>query len=277
MVRAAARPRRSRTRRSRRGHPAVRRRRDPSEPGPRDRPRSSRHPARRCLDASIDHRPGPGASKRVGGARARGSAARALDGHGPAVRPRPRPAAKGSGHEPTTAGTLHRAGPVAVVPPDPVTAVDANVGGAHRGLDSVHVEEPVLAPSAALGAGQAVDRLHEAAAVAGRDVGRPVEQADHGVRLRRVGVGRADHHAAAVVAGHGEASRCPSRTGRVRSRSRRPGRPVRAPPRSPGRGPASLPDHLLAARGDLVVVVAALDDHLVAASPAAHLIAATRA
>ena len=44
--------------------------------------------------------------------------------HRPSDASAPMPAAKGSGHEPTTAGTLIAVGPVAVVPPDPVAAVD---------------------------------------------------------------------------------------------------------------------------------------------------------
>ena len=175
--------------------------------------------------------------------------------------------ANGSGQEPTTAGVAHRVGPVAVVPPDPVAAADRDLGAPPIG-DSIPLTKKNQSLRAAAGdlAGDAVDRLHEAAAVAGRDLGLAVEEADHGLGLRRVGLGRLEHRLGAVVAGHRQRRLALGSTRPARGRSRRPRR--RAPPRPPrcGDGSSLLLDPLAAAldRRCCVGVALRLILHLVA-------------
>src|SRR3954469_3852011 len=91
-----------------------------------------------------------------------------------AVRERLRPGAHHGRH-------AHRRSPIAVVPPDPVTPGEVVARGPDGRLDAVHVEEPVTRATTARGAGDAVDRLNEAAAVARRDVRVPVQHPKDGV------------------------------------------------------------------------------------------------
>ena len=92
--------------------------------------------------------------------------------------------------------------PVAVVPPDRLAAVQGEVGGADRGLDPVDVEEPVEGMAGALVRFEPVDRLHEAAAVAGRDRRFAIEHPHRRVRFGGLDAGRRLHRRRAVVAGH---------------------------------------------------------------------------
>ena len=97
----------------------------------------------------------------------------------------------------------HRRGPVVVVPPDPFAVAELVLGGANRRLDPVHVEEPVAGAAVRPPAGDAVDRLDEAAAVPGLDLGASVKEAEDGVGLGdRVPL--VDQNLGAEVATHGQ-------------------------------------------------------------------------
>ena len=155
-----------------------------------------------ALDACLD----PGVGETAGGGLAGAAAGQALDSHRLAVA-LGRGLREGLGPRSDHRGHPHRVGPVAVVPPDPVAAADMHLGRANRGLDPVDVEEPVVAPPAALGAGEPVDRLHEAAAIARRDLGLAIEEADHRLRRGRVVLRLVHERLGAVVPGHGQGRR----------------------------------------------------------------------
>src|SRR5205807_5435955 len=67
------------------------------------------------------------------------------------------------------------------VPPDAVSAVHRRRGGAGWGLDAVDVVEPVQARGAAA---EPVDRLHEAAAIAGLHPEAALQHSHHRLRAR---------------------------------------------------------------------------------------------
>ena len=100
-------------------------------------------------------------------------------------------------------GDAHRAGrPVAEVPPEDIAGVDAHLGRASAALDAVDEEEPVAL--ATQRAGDAVDRLHEPAAVAGRHLQLPLD----GLDAVETGGNRACvHHLSAAVLRHPERRR----------------------------------------------------------------------
>src|SRR5215217_1195240 len=81
----------------------------------------------------------------------------------------------------------HRGAPVVVVPPDPVPGLDAALAGADPRLDPVDVEEPVDAAAALAPARDAVDLLHEVAAIARLDLEVAPEQPHHRVALAHAG------------------------------------------------------------------------------------------
>ena len=90
-------------------------------------------------------------------------------------------------------GHAHRGAPVVVIPPHVVARLELARGGALARLDPVDVEEPVDGPAAAAAAGHAVDRLDEAAAVAGVDLEPALELAHDGLAAaQRVRAARPD-------------------------------------------------------------------------------------
>ena len=116
---------------SARGSPAARRQ---SASRPRrsvSAPTSTRNAE--CAGADRGARP-PAAPRPVAGRRRRSAAA---------VRA---PCTNGSGHDPTTAGTLRVRAPAAEVPPGGVAVAQRPLGRADVGLDAVHEVQPVLAP-----------------------------------------------------------------------------------------------------------------------------------
>ena len=113
--------------------------------------------------------------------------------------------ANGSGQDPTTAGVAARRSSHGS-PTRPVTGANRDLGGSARRLDPVDEEEPVQAATVAEVALDAVDRLDEAAPVAGGDLGLAVEHPDHGLRCGGVGDGRLEQALGAVVTGHRQAS-----------------------------------------------------------------------
>jgi hypothetical protein len=90
--------------------------------------------------------------------------------------------------------------PVVAVPPDLVAVVELRGGRALVGLDAVDVVEPVERAPVAPAARQAVDRLHEAAAVSGADLRVALQQAHHGVRALDLGPVERDHGPGAEIA-----------------------------------------------------------------------------
>src|SRR5215208_4152374 len=81
----------------------------------------------------------------------------------------------------------HRSTPVVVVPPDPVAGLHPALAGTDAGLDPVDVVEPVDAAAALAPARDAVDLLHEVAAVAGLDLEVPLQEPHHGLALAHAG------------------------------------------------------------------------------------------
>ena len=92
------------------------------------------------------------------------------------------------------------------------------LGGADRRLDAVDVEEPVGAPPVLAAAREAVDRLHEAAAVARLELALRSSTRSTVSDSASSTSGSSTEHVGAVVAGHGQLGRP---------------RPRRAPTRSP--------------------------------------------
>ena len=77
---------------------------------------------------------------------------------------------------------VHRR-PVAVVPPDPLAPLDVVVRGTDLRFLTVDVEEPVIGVAVAVLLGNALDRVDEAAAVAGLDLRLAFEHPHDGVRF----------------------------------------------------------------------------------------------
>ena len=87
---------------------------------------------------------------------------------------------------PDNGGHAHRRAPVVLVPPDDVVTVELHGTGTLLGLHSVDVEEPVDRAPATATTGDTVDRLHEPAAEARRDLCVALQQPHHRVRALRL-------------------------------------------------------------------------------------------
>ena len=104
------------------------------------------------------------------------------------------------GKRPDDGGDVVRLTPVVAVPPDVVAPVHVRRGRADRCLDAVDVVEPVDGRAAFVAAGDAVDALHEAAAVARAHPRVAYEHAHDGLFATHRGRAPRTEHARAEVA-----------------------------------------------------------------------------